>query len=84
MFEKFNPCFCKHHNDISYCCSDKCKKERCPTLSNIVYGYIINPSTKLFDVVKYGFVKCKAPHTKCSFRMCNRCSLCKNGRRNCN
>ena len=81
MFEKFNPCFCKYRHNLEACAS--CKRKRCPTLSNFVYGYIINPMSSLFGVIRYGCVKCTSSNKRCSFNFCGRCSVSKQVRKNC-
>lgn len=73
----FNINFCldKNKKSIYYCCIE-CNKNRCPTLSNIWYGYIINPLISLIDIIRNKFTKCDKVPTRCSFLFCKKyCEL---------
>lgn len=79
MNQKLNFVFCKHRNDFEYC-YNKCNK-KCPSVSNLWYGFVINPIVNFFTAIKYRFVKCNRKPTKCSFLYRDKYCLLKD--RNC-
>lgn len=71
--------FCKHRGNAEHCYNN-CNKKRCPSVSNLWYGYIMNPITSFIRCIKYKFQKCDQLPTKCNFlyrkkycTLCNRC-----------
>jgi len=76
MNQRFNMVFCKDRNNIEKCYG--CKKERCPSVSNLWYGFVIIPISNFIRFVKNNFPKkvyCKHPESKCSFRYGKYCTL---------
>lgn len=76
MNQKFNYVFCKHKNDIEYCC-ENCNKS-CPSVINLWYRYIRNPIINFIKNIRYGFKKCNHTESGCSFRYRNKYCLLKN------
>lgn len=74
MNYNINFCF-DSKKDFNYC-YNVCKRKRCSTLSNLCYGYIINPLTMVLRIVNNKFIKCNQLPTQCSFLFCKKyCGL---------
>lgn len=75
---RFNPCFCRDKKKGFEYCYYSCKKNRCPTLSNFWYGYIVIPLQLFRWAILNKFTKCDKLPTNCSFLFCKKYCALKN------
>lgn len=65
MNYNINFCIDPQRKNIYYCYNE-CQRKRCPTISNLWYGYIVIPLIQFIAIIKNRFVKCNKS-TKCDF-----------------